>query len=293
MNIPGPIVLVLALALPTLGTAAQISSEGEPMRSVRDGDFMFSFLPKSLQRNPVIDMTVNTEVTNYGRLMRPVSPESPMYYVAAPSGFKQLGAALYGEKSPPVTELERAMKKSLATTGYVESTLPEHPPTLAVIYYWGSHNKLDPETAANFPDLAARYQLERAVLVGGKKYSSNLARALEYGAGPEDRSNDREYLRYQSADDLYFVVASAYDYAALSRGQRKLVWRTTMTANATGVNMKDSIVPLIATAGPYFGKETVDPQIAARKVSREGRVEIGESKVINDPAPEIPASKQP
>jgi len=33
----------------------------------------------------------------------------------------------------------------------------------------------------------------------------------------------------------FFVVASAYDYDALAKGQRRLLWRTKMTVNALGV----------------------------------------------------------
>jgi len=46
-------------------------------------------------------MTVVTEMTDYGRMMRPVSPEQPMYYVAQAGGFRQLGETVGGENRRP------------------------------------------------------------------------------------------------------------------------------------------------------------------------------------------------
>jgi hypothetical protein len=288
-------VLLVTLLLSADGRAAVPSySEGKVVAVPKSGDFVFSLLPKAFQRNPTLDMTVNTEVTDYGRLFRQVTPENPAYYVAQSAGFKQFGSASGGEKTPPAAELERAMKKSLASNGYIWSDeTPAQHPSIILVYYYGSHNKLDRDTAKLFPELAAKYQLERAMLVGGKKYVAEIANRMEWGDSPGDNTTVKEYLRYQAADDLYFVVASAYDYASAAQGQKKLLWRTTMTVNSVGVNMMESMTPLIATASPFFGKETKDPEIAARRVSRDGRVEIGESKVINDPSTAAPPALPP
>ena len=94
-------------------------------------------------------MTVVTEMTDYGRMMRPVSPEQPMYYIAQAGGFRQLGDTVGGEKSPAVADLERALKKSLADNGYVPVAAEGQRPALVLIYTWGSHNALAPETIAD------------------------------------------------------------------------------------------------------------------------------------------------
>lgn len=247
----------------------------------QSGEFVFSLMPKSFQKNPILDMTVNTEMTEYGRLLRPASKEQPVYYVGVPSGYRQFGATV-GEKAPPQQDLEAAMTKALAETGYLVHGKGGPNPSLVVVYYWGSHNKLDPDTAENFPQLAAKHTLERAILVGGKKYASQLGQQMEFGETLFDRTQEKEYLRDQAAGDLYYVVASAYDYAGIARGEKKLAWRTTMTVNAGGVNMKETLPPLIATAGPFFGHETTTPEIAARRVSREVKVEIGTPTVVEE-----------
>ena len=283
----------LPAAVQAAGSLSDLSSTSRSGSLPKTGDMVFSFLPKSFQRNPTLEMTVNTEVTQYGRLFRSVSPSAPAYYVAGAAGFKSLGDPVGGEKSPPAADLERAMKKSLANNGFLPADQPGQQPSLVLIYYWGSHYKLDPDTAKLFPERAAQYQLERASLVGGKKYVAELANRMEFGPAPGDNTELKEFLRYQAADDLYFVVASAYDYASMARGQKRLLWRTTMTVNAAGVNMRETLSPLIATAAPFFGHETVDPEISARRVSRSGNVEIGEARVIEDSVPLKPAPADP
>jgi hypothetical protein len=277
--------LLIGLVLALTVRADQADYTTKAVAIPKSGDFVFSLLPKSFQRNPTLDMTVNTEVTDSGRLMRTVSPSAPAYYLAQSAGFKSLGSPIAGEKSPPEAELARALLKSLALNGYLPATKSGPQPSLVVIYYWGSHNKLDREDAENFPDLANKYKLERAALIGGKKYVADLSRTMTWGESLTDHTDLKEYLKYQANEDLYFVVASAYDHAALVHGQRKLIWRTTMTVNSTGVNMMESLVPVIATAAPFFGRETLEPEIAARRIFRDGHVEIGVPKVINDSAP--------
>ena len=151
-----------------------------------------------------------------------------------------------------------------------------------------------------------RALLNRALLLGGQKFAALVADAMDrvdYKAmterafvapeGGEDfigsvgalLPNPFERLRARSAemerlvDELfsssYFVVASAYDYQALAHGRRRLLWRTKMSVNSLGVNMTESLPSLIASAGPYLGRETRDPVQIAKRISREGYVEVG------------------
>jgi len=96
---------LLAASAPT---AVPRSTSG-PQKS---GDFVFSLLPKAFQREPALEMTVNTEFTDFGRLLRAATPEQPVYYESVAAGFKPLGAPMGGEHPPAAATLERAMKKS-------------------------------------------------------------------------------------------------------------------------------------------------------------------------------------
>ena len=91
----------------------------------------------------------------------------------------------------------------------------------------------------------------------------------------------------------YFVVASAYDYAAMAHGQRRLLWRTKMTVDADGVNMKESLAPLIVSAGPYFGRDMKEVTVLSKRISREGTVTIGTPTVVEDNAPAPTATPAP
>jgi hypothetical protein len=291
LPLPGPRMLgaatLAALLLLPLARAADADGVGEVVDPLggRDG-FVFNLLPKSFQRKPTLEMTFNTELTDYGRMLRPASPENPVYYIAEDAGFRQLGWNVGGEKPPAQKDMERIMKKGLATSGFLPAEPPAHPAALAVIYYWGSHNKPDEQTAAMFPLVALRNRLERAILVGGKKFAQGMAFSAEYGPSLTDRLAKQEFLNDQANDEVYFVVASAYDYASLARGQRRLAWRTTMTANSTGVAIAETLPPLLASGAAFFGRETVEPEIGARRISREGRVLIGTPTVVPDPVPD-------
>jgi hypothetical protein len=275
------IVSALVASAASSGLFAGVPSAGTTgaVHQPKDGDFTFSLLPKAFQRSPDLEMTVNTEVTPYGALLRKPTPENPTFYLAYDAGFKPMGDTIGGEHPPKPEAIDRTMHSALAQGGYLLSTAPEQRPTLMIIYFWGSHNRMDRETESQFPALAAKHRLERAMLVGGHPQVEKMSRALEWGESLTDRTPEYEYLRDQSNDDLYYVVASAYDYNALAHKERKLVWRTTMTVNARGVSMQESMMPLIETAGPFFGREMKQPEIASRRVERWG-VRIGESKVI-------------
>lgn len=154
--------------------------------------------------------------------------------------------------------------------------------------------------------------IERAELIGGTKFAQELSAVLNEEAAYEKSRSDlmspsvamaSPFNRFVSANDnlmslveesfssCYFVIASAYDYAAMTRGQRVLLWRTKMTVNSTGISMTQSLSPLIASAGPYFGREMAETVTVTRRMVREGRVEIGTSTVIDDDS--TPPSKTP
>lgn len=252
----------------------------------KTGDFVFSLLPKTFQREPTLEMTVNTEFTDYGRLLRPATPQRPIYYVAVPAGFKPLGASVAGEHPPPQADMEKAMEKALAMNGFLPAEkTPGATAALVLVYYWGSHDNLDPETRRLFPELAAKYRLERAILVGGKNYAQAEGHVMEWGESILDRDATQDFLREQIADDVYYVVASAYDYASVAQGDRKLAWRTSMTVNTIGVSMRETLPPLIATAAPFFGRETTSPQIEVKKFPRKEKIDVGIPRVVDEAKP--------
>jgi hypothetical protein len=310
-------VLSAAEPAPAPGTPAPAPKLAEKSQ------WVFSLLPKSFQKNPLIDLTVITEMTPLGRLLPAVSPAAPAYFITQSAGFNQRGHAPGNEHTLAPESVERLLTRALAASGYLPSS-PEHPASLVIIYTWGSHNLLvegDADNPTLSANLVARNLLDRAALVGGEQFAAKLLRLFEQadslanagGAtvapGGEAvvtpammeftnpvamfrrESGKNDFLVEQTANDVYYVVASAYDYAALTRKIRRLYWRTRMTVAAQGVSQEQTLPTLIASAGPYFGKDMGEPEILSKKATPEGKVQVGEAVVVEvAPAP-APAKK--
>ena len=286
--------------------------------------WVFSLLPKSFQKNPNIDLTIITEMTELGKQQPPVSPAHPAYYIAQSSGFHQMGQPPGHEKTLSESEVERLLSRALAANGYRPAEPPAHPPTLVIFYTWGSHNLLvegDDENPSLSPNQVARNLLDSAALVGGEKFAAKLLELFQQAddmttlnrvpppdpsglvppvqpmLGPEQMeflnpvnmfkraSAKNEFLVDQTANDVYYVVASAYDYASIAPKVKRLYWRTRMTVAAQGVSQEQTLPTLITSAAPYLGRDMAEAEILTKRAIPEGNVEIGEPVVVgNEPA---------
>jgi len=72
----------------------------------------------------------------------------------------------------------------------------------------------------------------------------------------------------QFTNDVYYVVASAYDYASVTTKVKRLYWRTRMTVAAQGVSQEQTLPTLIVSAAPFFGKDMTSRKSSRRKPSR-------------------------
>src|SRR5439155_15390002 len=89
-----------------------------------------------------------------------------------------------------------------------------------------------------------------------------------------------EFLLDQTANDVYYVVASAYDYASAATNRRTLLWRTRMTVAAQGVSQEQTLPTLVLSAGPFFGKDMLEAETINKRTMREGTVEVGTPVVV-------------
>ena len=257
------------------------------------------FLPRALQKNPRIYLTVITEFTPEGRTVTPATPQKPVYYVGNHSDLTEAGDVIGGEVPPPIKKLNAAMEKALRVNGYLPAD-KAHPPSLFIFYRWGSFNHL--KMALNTParadqtegmsaldqasqigpldEFQAMNLIERAALVGGTQFGLKVARAIKINSLTVlERSDPKvEQLLEQASQDLYFVIASAYDFEAAQAGQKKLLWRTKMSAPAQGLTMDDTLPVLAVSAAPYFGRQMEEAKPLQMRLL-EGKVEIGEPKV--------------
>jgi hypothetical protein len=227
----------------------------------------FSLLPKSFQRQPLLQMTLYCALTPYGKTLPKTTPENPTRYILHQGDMKEFGEIYGGQVTPAPEYLHRMLTRSLTVNGYLPADDDGPPPALALFYHWGPYQAMDQEDRRAFPEQARRQRFERAKLVGGDVFARQMDEALSL-SNLFPRSTVQEYLDYQAEHDLYFAVISAYDYAALARGERKLVWRANLTVNAQGVNLAESLPPLVLSAGPVLGRDTAEPLIVSRRVFR-------------------------
>jgi hypothetical protein len=270
---------------------------------------VYSRFPTSLQKNPRLELTVITEMTDAGRARPEVSPAHPAYFEVFSHGAHDLGDTYAGMKEIPLPRVQEMLTRALATNGYLPAERPAHPPTLLVTYTWGQHNRLtepDEENPVMSSAQVERNLLDRAALVGGVKFAEELREAfrqkndLALAGGSlvpmldpievfKRRADNNEFLLEQAMEDVYYVVASAYDYEAAMKHQRVLLWRTRMTVASAGVAEDQSLPALVSAAAPYFGKDMPAPEVMLRREVKEGSVHVGTPRVVEDhpaePAP--------
>jgi hypothetical protein len=252
-------------------------------------------------------------MTDEGRKRPAVSPTNPAFFEVFSAGPKNLGDSQGSEVTVKGTDIERLLVRSLATNGYLPAKSSAQPPSLLILYTWGSHFLLtegDEENPVLSGQQVARNLLDRATLVGGEKFARELldafrqadAMSIAASARPppggeavmtsaafefanpvnlfKRRSAKIESLVDQSASDVYYVVASAYDYASVAKNQRVLLWRTRMTVAAAGVSSEQSLPTLVLSAAPFFGRDMPEAEVLSKRSVPEGTVEVGTPTVV-------------
>ncbi len=231
------------------------------------------------------------------------------HYVPAPDGATTADLVVvfsYGAHAlndeDPLAELERANAEAEALAA------GEDPPPTPSNGVKGSEELI----GRALSDLAFRKDLlERAALIGGTPFANEFgaviadevvhARSagtlgLSSGLGPFQRFRERDsrtrHLVEESFSSCYFVIATAYDYGSVARQALLPLWRTRMTVNSAGVNLIESLPPLIAAAAPFLGREMPHAAVMTRRIDRSGTVTIGEATVIGmEEAPATPAGR--
>ena len=288
--------------------------------------FVFQLLPNSLSKNPRLNLSYVTEMSEAGRKLPPPTPGKPTYYQAKDGGYRQMGeGSSAGAHLPPAGDLQKLMGEALTRAGYQEADTA-HPAALIIVFQWGAY--ATPTESPDSPPVPVgiknRQLLERAALVGGEKYARALEAAIVEASMVQDtktssRTDDlppggtatenvfgittgsfsdisnpiRMFLRKSpknqelfdlAADSCYYVIATAYDKAAyLEKKQFLALWRTKMCVAADGVSLADTVQPMIARSSYFLGKETDGAVTISRKMY-EGRVDLGELKVMGEAA---------
>ncbi len=295
-------------------TTPAVAAPDDPAKA--NWDWFSALLPKVFQANPSLEMTVITEVTPAGKKLPPVSTDHPAYYDAQSGGDHEMGELTAHEQKMTGDEVGPLLVHGLGVNGYLPAKLPEHPPGLLIIYIWGTHNALTAtdgqDNPVNSAEEVRRNVLDRAALVGGKKFADEIDQVISdtqiqsdansnaglshmpvKGTSPvmvtsfntpvnefKMRKANNETLLNQALGDVFYVVASAFDYASVAQGRPVLLWRTRMTVGSQGVAMKQAVPTVVASAGKFFGREMTEPEIINRRPVPVGKVEVGTPTVV-------------
>lgn len=220
------------------------------------------------------DVIVYADRTPDGKNVAPPTAEHPTYYYLLSGGYRQEGETVAGESSPPALAVAQLVAKALADRHYLLIGKTSPKPDLLIVFHWGYMN---PEKE-DFGDVDNPQQVffnekEMLALVAGDSLGTIMPDTME-----------REDLMQAAGDDRYFVVISAFDFAAATRHQKKLLWRARMSIPSNGTMLAEVLPALVSSGAPFFGGDSgvpkhvwVNPQLPG------GRVEAGAPTVVGWP----------
>ncbi len=219
-----------------------------------------------------VDVNVVVDMTEEGRKLAPPTKEKPTFYFPVLAGYREEGALVAGEKSPPPTAVAKLFAKALAAQNYYVVGPKTGAPTIILVFHWGYMNpKIDDTGDPDNPQTIFWNQKEMLALVAGNTLG-NLG-AFSF---------DREDILQAAKDDRYFAVLSAYDFAAAKEKKKKLLWQAKMSTPSNRVSLAEVIGSMIAAGGPHFGRETKRPESVAKPIAKEGKVEVGTAVIVPD-----------
>lgn len=110
-----------------------------------------------------------------------------------------------------------------------------------------------------------------------------------------ERNDKNNNLMEDVTGTVFFVIASAYDYASATTNSKILLWRTKMSVNAHGLSLTESVPALVTAASNYFGRDMPEVEILTQRVTPEGTTRLGplEIKGYYDKLPPPPADAKP
>jgi hypothetical protein len=200
----------------------------------------------------------------------PPTAEKPAYYLMMVGGYHREGLATGGENSEKITaeQVWPPLQKALAAQHYLPATKGTPPPTLLIVFHWGVMTPdILPAMSDTTTDTFANGE-KMSQLTGGTRVARRFDFDLDY-----------EEARGRATEERFMVIVSAYDLAAANsaKHEKKVIWRARMSAPSAHTTLAASIVPLIASGAPFFGREMT----RAEEVPWDRtKVEIGEAKVV-------------
>ncbi len=229
------------------------------------------------------DVIVYSRLTDDGRKLAAPTADHPVYYLLVAGGFSEAGQTVRGERSPPPAVVEKLVRAALGAQGFIAASKQSPRIDIFVVFNWGCLNpvvvstfvegRADPNNPSVQPPL-----IEHREILNDQQMLGLLG-----VAALDDRhfatDNEVRQIAQAAGENRYFVVLSAYDFAAITHQERKLVWRAMMSLASAGTDLAESLPALVKAGAPFFGRESGLPQHIAESLVPPGKVEIGPAKV--------------
>lgn len=210
--------------------------------------FVMMFVLVAAVRATSREITVHSWFTDAGKSSARPRSESMVRCRLFTGGYQEIGVVTSHPPSPPPSAefVGQHLTGALRANGFFCSGGSDEP-ALMLIYQWGFIDppRLDGWT---FGETSRRERLNILTIVGGV--------ALAH-ADPAERALILEAARAPR----YFVVVSAYDFAAYAAEKaQRLLWRTHISVPASGLTHEGAIPLMMAAGATLFGRETPVPR---------------------------------
>jgi hypothetical protein len=218
----------------------------------------------------------------------PPTAEHPTYYAAMAGGFHHEGWTVKGDHPEKVTveQVWLPLQRALAAQHYLAA--PKGiTPSLLIVFHWGDLRLAADQEPRDFDSEDAKNEFDT-------EYDQKRALTLVGGSRVDGFGSDGDHAMSLAVEPRYFVVVNAYDYASAKQKKKKRYWTARLSAPTAGTSLAESIVPMIRTGAPFFGRDSG----TAKEIEWDrAKVIVGDAVVTEEPplpkAPAVPPEAKP
>lgn len=205
-----------------------------------------------------VDVITVTDMTDAGRAYPNATPAQPVYYKIIDLGYQPFGPAWSGESMPTQRTARKWLITAMAQQGYRLAD-EQHPPTQLLVFTWGMRRG------------------DAVKFLGGEKMSWVQA-SLKVGIAGK-------VLDFAEATDfkvpeLFLGLVRSYTMDSETAPKVTLLWETRFGCPAIGLAYDETMPLLLKAAAVTFGRETKMPVNLNASEVFQGRVDLGELKVL-------------
>jgi len=197
-----------------------------------------------------------------------LGPGNPIYYRFAQTQ-QSLGNIVAGIKLPAAAKVESAVVAELTKQGFVRAKTGGPNPSIYLLAVVGDANFTfgwGGASCRSCPEFKDKPIVEAIIGV-------NEAQTLS--------SEKRERLALADNEDRYYVTVIAFDVALMARKEKRVLWRTSMSIRFSD-DFEVTLPTMLASGGPFFGRDLKEPEFMGDSERRKADVEIGDLIVVPD-----------